>query len=65
MEVTKQLTVKQIRAMLHMTQEEMAKAVGINPNTYKVKEADRGKWTVLEVALITRYTGIDASAIRF
>lgn len=57
-----QYSVKQIRAKRHLTQAEMAKAIGISPNTYRRKEKT-GKWTLIEIAKISALSGVNASAI--
>jgi DNA-binding XRE family transcriptional regulator len=58
-------TVKQIRVGLGYSQDQMAKAIGIHPNTYRNKESQRTQWTVKEAAKIAKLAGQPMEAINF
>lgn len=57
------LTPKQIRMMLGMTQKEMAEKLGITVMTLYRKENKESKWSLLEIEEISRLSNIPKSQI--
>lgn len=58
-----QRSLKSIRIDLGYTQEEMAKMLNINYTTYQKKERGESPLLAIELAMISKYSGVDMKDI--